>query len=92
MPDHGRLQEQRLGHGLYDLAPLLEELGVDWFGVDSIVEAVTLREKGVRRPLLVLGYTLPSRLAEAQLHGVSLSISSLDSLRDLGRRRASEPV
>ena len=76
------------GHGLYDLAPLLEELGVDWFGVDSIVEAVTLREKGVRRPLLVLGYTLPSRLAEAQRHGVSLSISSLDSLRDLGRRRA----
>ena len=76
------------GHGLYDLAPLLEGLGVDWFGVDSIVEAVTLREKGVRRPLLVLGYTLPSRLAEAQRHGVSLSISSLDSLRDLGRRRA----
>jgi alanine racemase len=73
------------GHGLYDLAPLLEELGVDWFGVDSIVEAVTLREKGIRRPLLVLGYTLPGRFNEALRHGVSLTISSLDNLRALVR-------
>jgi len=73
------------GHGLYDLAPLLEELGVDWFGVDSIVEAVTLREKGIRRPLLVLGYTLASRFEEARRRGVSLTISSLDNLRALAR-------
>jgi alanine racemase len=75
------------GHGLYDLAPLLEELGVDWFGVDSIVEAATLREKGIRRPLLVLGYTLPGRFDEALRHGVSLTISSLDNLRVLTRTR-----
>ncbi len=75
------------GHGLYDLAPLLEELGVDWFGVDSIVEAVTLRKKGIRRPLLVLGHTLPSRFEDAQRRGVSLTISSLASLRALARHR-----
>lgn len=78
------------GHGLYDLAPLLEELEVDWFGVDSIVEAVTLREKGIRRPLLVFGYTLPSRFDDAADHGVSLTMSSLANLRALarpGRRR-----
>jgi len=74
------------GHGLYDLAPLLEGLGVDWFGVDSIVEAVTLREKGIRRPLLVLGYTLPGRFDEALRYGISLTISSLDNLRALVRR------
>lgn len=75
------------GHGLYDLAPRLEELGVDGFGVDSIVEAVTLREKGIREPILVLGYTLPSRFEEALRHGVSLTISSLDNLRALARFR-----
>jgi len=78
------------GHGLYDLAPVLEELGVDWIGVDSIVEAVALREKGIRSPLLVLGYTLSSRFDEAARHRVSLTISSLESLRALrsfrGRR------
>jgi alanine racemase len=79
------------GHGLYDLAPVLEELGVDWFGVDSIVEAVRLREKGIRRPLLILGYTLPIRFEEAVSRGVSLTVSSLENLGALarlpGRRR-----
>ncbi len=73
------------GHGLYDLAPQLEGLGVDWFGVDSVVEAVTLREKGIRRPLLVLGYTLPNRFEDARRHGFSLTISSLANLRALAR-------
>jgi alanine racemase len=71
------------GHGLYDLAPALQEMGVDWFGVDSIVEAVTLREKRILRPILVLGYTLPSRFAEAEHHDVSLTVSNLENLREL---------
>jgi len=71
------------GHGLYDLAPALQEIGVDWFGVDSIVEAVTLRQERIRKPILVLGYTLPSRFAQAELHRVSLTVSNLENLRAL---------
>ena len=36
-----------------------------WFGVDSITEAVRLRDEGIKNPILVLGYTLPRRLSEA---------------------------
>ena len=71
------------GHGLYDLAPVLEEMGTDWFGVDSIVEAVTLRKKGIRKPILVLGYTLPGRFGEAGKYRVSLTVSNLENLRAL---------
>jgi len=71
------------GHGLYDLAPLLQETGVDGFGVDSIVEAVTLRRKRIRGPILVLGHTLPSRFAEAADHRISLTVSSFESLEAL---------
>jgi len=71
------------GHGLYDLAPALQEMGVDWFGVDSIVEAATLREKRIRKPILVLGYTLPSRFLEAEHHDVSLTVSNPENLREL---------
>lgn len=71
------------GHGLYDFVPALEAMDVDWFGVDSIVEAVTLREIGVSKPILVLGYTLPDRFEEAKAHRVSLTISSLESLSRL---------
>lgn len=76
------------GHGLYDLAPALQEMGVDWFGVDSIVEAVTLREKGIRKPILVLGYTLPSRFSEAAEHRVSLTVSNIENLSVLAAGRS----
>ncbi len=79
------------GHGLYDLAPVLEDMGADWFGVDSIVEAVTLRKKGIRKPILVLGYTLPARFGEAVRHRVSLTISSLENLRALAAHRSPRP-
>ncbi len=69
------------GHGLYDFVPLLEELGVDAVGVDSIVEAVTLRRKGVAKPILVMGFTLPSRFGDAARNGVALTVSSFEGLR-----------
>ncbi|MGB7295257.1 MAG: alanine racemase [Candidatus Aminicenantales bacterium] len=80
------------GHGLYDLAPVLEEMGADWFGVDSIVEAVTLRKKGIRKPILVLGYTLPGRFGDAGKHRVSLTVSSPENLRALVDFQSSRPI
>jgi len=80
------------GHGLYDLAPVLQEMGVDWFGVDSIVEAVTLRKKGIRKPILVLGYTLPGRFGEAEKYRVSLTVSGLENLRALTAFPSSRPA
>ncbi len=72
------------GHGLYDFVPAVDRLGADWLGVDSIVEAVTLRETGIAKPILVLGYTLPARLEEAVSRGISLTVSSFESLAALG--------
>ncbi|MHB8094372.1 MAG: alanine racemase [Candidatus Aminicenantales bacterium] len=71
------------GHGLYDLVPVLEELGIDAVGVDSIVEAVTLRRKGVRKPILVMGFTLPSRFEDAVRNDVAITISNIENLRAL---------
>ncbi len=72
------------GHGLYHFVPAMEALGADWVGVDSIVEASALRKVGVRVPILVLGYTLPARLAEAADLGISLTLSSFDGLEAIG--------
>ncbi|MEW5901705.1 MAG: alanine racemase, partial [Acidobacteriota bacterium] len=80
------------GHGLYDMAPVLEEMGVDWFGVDSIVEAVSLRETGIKKPILALGYTLPSRFKDAEKYRVDLTISSPLSLRALSSYRNSRQI
>lgn len=89
LPDGCRLmavaKSNAYGHGLYDFVPTVDRWGVDWLGVDSIVEAATLREIGIEKPLLVLGYTLPARFEEAARHRTSLTVSSFESLEALGR-------
>ena len=42
------------GHGATLVAPILQEAGVDWFGVATVGEAVELRSAGISKPILVL--------------------------------------
>ncbi len=80
------------GHGLVPYAKLLIELGADWLGVDSIVEAQTLRATGVTAPILVLGYTRPDNFAAAALAGISLTISTFESLTILRHFSSDQPL
>lgn len=66
--------------------------GVDWFGVDSITEALALRKKSITKPLLVLGYTMPSRFADAARNNVSLTISTFENLKALAVLRNTKPI
>lgn len=45
------------GHGAGHIASELQKYGADWFAVSNIEEAIQLREYGIDRPILVLGYT-----------------------------------
>ena len=45
------------GHGVADVAPYLARCGADQFGVSCLQEAIELRKIGIRRPVLILGYT-----------------------------------
>lgn len=45
------------GHGAVPVAKALDEDGIDAYGVAIIEEAVELREAGIEKPILVLGYT-----------------------------------
>lgn len=47
------------GHGDVVCAKELVKCGIDFFGVSSIDEAVTLRENGIEEEILILGYTPP---------------------------------
>jgi len=58
------IKSNAYGHGLVDFAKTIENK-VDWFGVDSIIEGLKLRQKGIKKPILILGYTLPSRVEDA---------------------------
>ncbi len=78
----GVVKSNAYGHSLVQFSRELESLGVDYLGVDSIVEALRLREEKITLPILVLGYTLPEMMGEAALHDIAITISSFSQLRE----------
>ncbi len=68
------------GHGLFTF-PSLVMNDVDGFCVDTLIEGIKLREMGIQKPILVLGFTLPKLFPLAKERGITISISSHDILR-----------
>jgi alanine racemase len=64
------------GHGAQRLACEYERLGAEWFAVSNIEEAVQLRDAGVRRPILILGYTPPQLANELCDYRISQAVLS----------------
>lgn len=71
------------GHGLVPVVQALTDV-VDWFGVDSLEEALAVREAGSERPVLILGYTLEENLKQVLTHGFSQVIANRETLRVFG--------
>ena len=69
------------GHSLIEFAQEQVKLGADFLGVDSVIEAITLRKVGIKIPILVLGYTLPEMIDEAAKKNISITISNFESLK-----------
>lgn len=72
------------GHGLVDFTKAAENR-VDWFGVDSITEGLKLRQKELKKPILVLGYTLPSLLEDAAKNDISLTASNFELIKNVAK-------
>jgi alanine racemase len=75
------------GHGMAGVAACVRR-EVDWFGVDSVDEALELRKKGIRKPILILGYVPPERLFECAKHRLSFAAYNMETLRTIAKMRA----
>lgn len=71
------------GHGDRVTAPLLESAGADWFGVSNLDEALSLRESGVTKPILILGNTPPDCACRLARHNITQTVYSLDYGKEL---------
>ncbi|MGB8816272.1 MAG: alanine racemase [Minisyncoccia bacterium] len=71
------------GHNLTEFSKELEKLGVEYLGVDSVVEALALRKEGIKIPILVLGYTLPEMLEIASEKDISITVSNFVMLSEI---------
>lgn len=75
------------GHGIVESAKAALAGGAAWLGVDELHEALALRSEGIKSPILVLGYTLPKLYKAAAQKNVSITISSLESLKNLAKAK-----
>ena len=62
------------GHGMAEVALAAQRAGAQWMGVSRIEEGFELRKAGITSHILVLGYTRPSRIAEAAANNISLTV------------------
>jgi alanine racemase len=74
------------GHSILDFSKEMSKLDADYFGVDSIVEGIALRKSGIKKPILILGYTLPEMLKEALEYNLELTVSTFETLNEIKRQ------
>jgi alanine racemase len=68
------------GHGLLEVARIALGAGVDWLGVNSVEEGATLRDAGIKAPVLVLGYVPFRGLEEAAVRELRLTVYNRETL------------
>jgi len=68
------------GHGIVEVSKVLERLGVDYLGVATTDEAVRLRERGIKSPILVLGSVLPDEVRALVKNDITLTLCGCDLL------------
>lgn len=73
------------GHGAVRVARELEAGGADWFAVSNLEEALQLRQGGVSRPVLVLGFTPAEEAAALCREDISQCVYSTEYARELSR-------
>lgn len=80
----GVVKANAYGHGLIEVAESISEK-VDWFGVDSLAEALKLRQAAIKKPILILGYTELKDLKEAVKNNISLTVYNKETIEKIGK-------
>ena len=73
------------GSGAVAMAKVFDAVGTEMFGVSNIEEAVQLRDAGLHKPVLILGYTPAECAAELIKYRVTQSVFSLQYALELSR-------
>ncbi len=74
------LKANAYGHGLVEVARLMESLGADYLGVAVLEEGILLRQRGVQAPILVLGGILGNQVPHFLKHDLTITASSVEKL------------
>ena len=68
------------GHGLVETAKTVQP-HLDWFGVDNVDEGLALKKAGIRKPILILGFTPSWRMKDAVRAGLRMVVSTVEQAK-----------
>lgn len=77
------LKSNAYGHGLVEVAEILDKKDIAFFVLDSLQEAMILRKNGIQSAIQIVGFVSPINIHRSRLKGVAFTITSLDQLREL---------
>jgi alanine racemase len=74
------LKANAYGHGLVEVARLMQGLKADYLGVAVLEEGILLRKAGISIPILVLGGILGNQLPYFLEHQLTITASSIEKI------------
>ncbi|MCM8831621.1 MAG: alanine racemase [Candidatus Omnitrophica bacterium] len=83
------VKQSAYGHGLIEVAQELAHIGVDFFGVGSLEEAIALRQAGIKKPILVLSAVFAkfaNYFVEYKLHPTVVNLDFAKALNNASRK------
>src|SRR5581483_2929859 len=89
LPKHVRLmavvKDEAYGHGALDVARVAVEEGAWGFGLSTLEEAMTLRDAGIKAPLLLLGERQEAELEWCVAHDLTVCVNEPHNIRALAK-------
>lgn len=73
------------GHGIVEVSRKLDKCGIDYFGVASIEEALSIRRAGIKRPILNLGVYLKGDLDAILENDIISTVTDYELAKKLDR-------
>lgn len=83
------VKAQAYGHGAYEVATHINQLGVKAFAVATIDEGIELRRYGLTGEILILGYTAPMRARELRKYDLIQTLIDYEYACALNEQRYS---
>lgn len=82
------LKANAYGHGLVEVARLMQTLGTDYLGVAVLEEGILLREQGITTPILVCGGIMGNQIPYFIQHDLTITASSIEKLQQIDQTAA----
>lgn len=79
-PIIGIIKANAYGHGMLNIARLLDEVGINFFGVATLSEAISLRQTYPHKRILILGALIPEQFSSAIEHQLEFMLFQQEDL------------